>query len=91
MFHQYTVKLQGANNAQIKIELAAEDIPVAIYYPTPIHLQPAYTSLGYSEGNFPISEKLSKTVLSLPMHTELSAAQQEHIVDRLKAAITKWT
>ncbi len=91
VFHQYTVKLQGANNAQIQSELAADDIPVAIYYPTPIHLQPAYSSLGYSEGNFPVSEKLSKTVLSLPMHTELSAAQQEHIVDRLKAAITKWT
>ena len=91
VFHQYTVKLQGANNAQIQNELATEDIPVAIYYPTPIHLQPAYLSLGYSEGNFQVSEKLSKIVLSLPMHTELSAAQQEHIVDRLKAAITKWT
>ena len=91
VFHQYTVKLQGANNAQIQSELVAENIPTAIYYPTPIHLQPAYSSLGYSKGNFPISEKLSKTVLSLPMHTELSAAQQEHIVDRLKAAITKWT
>ena len=88
MFHQYTVKLQDTNNAQIQSELASEDIPVAIYYPTPVHLQPAYTSLGYSEGNFPVSEKLSKTVLSLPMHTELSAAQQEHIVDRLKATIT---
>ncbi len=91
VFHQYTVKLQGTNNTQIQRELAEEDIPVAIYYPTPIHLQPAYSSLGYSEGDFPVSEKLSKTVLSLPMHTELSAEQQEHIVDRLKAAITKWT
>ena len=43
-------------------------VPTMIYYPVPLHLQKVYQSLGYREGDLPVSEKLSKTVFSLPMH-----------------------
>ena len=92
VFHQYTIKIDPfyTDNATIQNELAKSNIPTAIYYPKPIHLQNAYNWLDYSAGDFPVSEKLSKTVLSLPMHTELCIEQQEYIADRLIAAITKW-
>ena len=92
VFHQYTIQIDPfyIDNATIQKELAKSNIPSAIYYPKPIHLQNAYNWLDYREGDFPVSEKLSKTVLSLPMHTELCAEQQEYIADRLIAAIKKW-
>ena len=92
VFHQYTIQIDPfyTDNETIQKELMKADIPTAIYYPTPIHLQDGYNWLDYREGDFPVSEKLSKTVLSLPMHTELSAEQQEYIAERLKAAIKKW-
>jgi UDP-2-acetamido-2-deoxy-ribo-hexuluronate aminotransferase len=78
------------SNEKVQTELKLADIPTAIYYPTPIHLQKGYGWLDYRKGDFPVSEKLSQTVLSLPMHTELSAEQQEYIVERLKATLAKW-
>ena len=50
-----------------------------IYYPVPISLQDAFKSSGYKEGDFPVTEELSKTVISLPMHTELDEEQLKFI------------
>ena len=97
VFNQYTIKLNSkscSTNNEIQKLLKADGIPTGIYYPTPIHLQPAYICYGYAKGDFPVSEKLSQMVLSLPMHTELCEEQQEHIIKRLIAAIEKcnqWT
>jgi UDP-2-acetamido-2-deoxy-ribo-hexuluronate aminotransferase len=54
-----------------------------VYYPGAIHLQEAYQYLGYKKGDFPISEKLGETVLSLPMHTELIEEQLEYITNKI--------
>jgi dTDP-4-amino-4,6-dideoxygalactose transaminase len=50
-----------------------------IYYPVPIHLQKAYLDPRYKSGDFPVTEQLSHTVMSLPMHTEMDAEQLNHI------------
>ena len=50
-----------------------------VYYPVPLHLQKAYRSKRYKDGDFPITEKLSKIVFSLPMHTELTKEQLNYI------------
>ncbi len=55
-------------------------IPTGVYYPKPLHLQPAFTHLGYREGDFPISEDLSKRILSLPMHPYLSLDDQDKVI-----------
>jgi dTDP-4-amino-4,6-dideoxygalactose transaminase len=52
-----------------------------IYYPVPLHLQKAYNDPRYKEGDFPVSEKLSETVFSLPMHTELDEEQLKYITE----------
>ena len=55
-----------------------------IYYPVPLHLQKAYQRPGFGEGSFPVTEQLSKTVLSLPIHTEMEEAQLKYICDTIK-------
>ena len=83
VFNQYTIKLEDEVRDELAQGLAEEGVPTGVYYPKGIHEQKAFEGLGYKTGAFPITEKLSKTVLSLPMHTELSSAQQKYIVARL--------
>jgi dTDP-4-amino-4,6-dideoxygalactose transaminase len=59
---------------------------VGLHYPTPIHLQPAYQDLGYKQGDFPISEHLALTGLSLPMFAELSDDMTMRIAELVLAA-----
>jgi dTDP-4-amino-4,6-dideoxygalactose transaminase len=79
IFHQYTLVLNGVNRDGLKDHLQSRGIPSMIYYPIPLHLQKAYQYLGYKEGDFPVTESLCKSVISLPMHTELSKEQLEYI------------
>ena len=78
-FHQYTLQLVGVDRQRLINEMAERGIPVMVYYPIPLHLQKAYRSNRYSQGDFPVAEKLSATVCSLPMHTELDKEQMEYI------------
>jgi dTDP-4-amino-4,6-dideoxygalactose transaminase len=54
-----------------------------VYYPFPLHLQLAFQHLGYHEGDFPATEKLCGSVLSLPMHTELDEEQVNYIAGNI--------
>jgi dTDP-4-amino-4,6-dideoxygalactose transaminase len=78
---QYSVLARDeAHRAQLQARLKAAGIPTAIYYPRPLHLQTAFKSLGYKEGDFTISEDFSSRIFSLPMHPYLSGADQERII-----------
>lgn len=87
VFHQYTLKLTGIDREVFMNHMAAKGIPVMVYYPVPLHLQKAFAYLGYREGDFPVSEKLCKTVVSLPMHTELDEEQLRYITDTITGFI----
>ena len=63
--------------------LSASGIPFNIYYKLPLHLQKVFNSLGYVKGSFPIAEKTSKTIFSIPMHPYLSIEDQNRIVEVL--------
>lgn len=79
VYHQYTLQLDGIDREGLRQHLADRGIPSMIYYPVPLHLQRAYRDARYQLGDFPVAERLCQCVLSLPMHTELSAEQLEHI------------
>jgi UDP-2-acetamido-2-deoxy-ribo-hexuluronate aminotransferase len=79
VFHQYTIKT--SNRDALKRHLEAAGVPTMIYYPQPLHYQKAYRQPSFGEGSFPITEELSKTVLSLPIHTEMDQEQLTYIVD----------
>jgi dTDP-4-amino-4,6-dideoxygalactose transaminase len=82
-FHQYTIQVPGKRDELQKF-LAIKGIPSMIYYPLPLHLQEAYQYLGHRKGDFPVSEKLSEQVLSLPMHTELTDEQLDYITSAIR-------
>lgn len=71
VFHQYTVRIKDRSREDFQKHLTAHGIPFMIYYPVPLHLQKAYQKPGIGEGAFPVTERLSKTVISLPIHTEM--------------------
>ena len=79
VFHQYTLRVVGADRDKLREGLAERGIPAMIYYPVPLHQQKAYLDPRYKDGDFPVAEKLAACVLSLPMHTELDKEQLEYI------------
>jgi UDP-2-acetamido-2-deoxy-ribo-hexuluronate aminotransferase len=83
VFHQYTLKVPDARRDKLREFLDLNGIPAMIYYPVPVHLQKAYHDVRYKEGDFPVTEMLSKTVISLPMHTELEPDQIDFITSKV--------
>ena len=81
VFHQYTLRVIGADRDQLRAGLTERDIPAMIYYPVPLHQQKAYRDPRYKDGDFPVAERLAACVLSLPMHTELDEEQLAYICD----------
>lgn len=81
VFHQYTLLLNGIDRNALREHLAKKGIPAMIYYPIPLHMQKAYQSSRYKQGDFPVTEKLCASVLSLPMHTELDEETLKYITD----------
>ncbi len=79
VFHQYTLKTKGIDRFKLQEHLMDNDIPAMVYYPVPMHLQKAYNDPRYKKGDFPVTEALSKSVISLPMHTELDEEQIAYI------------
>lgn len=83
VFHQYTLKLKNLDRTALQAFLNSNQIPAMIYYPVSLHQQKAYRDSRYNEGDFPVAELLSKEVISLPMHTELSKEQLIYITDKV--------
>lgn len=79
VFHQYTLKLDGVNRDALVAHLQENNIPCGVYYPIPLHKQKAYTDDRYNEADFTVTNQLVKSVMSLPMHTELDDEQIEFI------------
>lgn len=90
VFHQYTIKIEGEGRRDaVQAHLQAHGIPSAVYYPLPVSAQPAYASLGYRRGQFPVAEQLCREVLSLPVQPMLSAAQQAYVATVLGQACAR--
>jgi dTDP-4-amino-4,6-dideoxygalactose transaminase len=85
VYHLYVVQV---DNRKAAIEaLANEGIDTGIHYPIPLHLQKAYANLGYRPGDFPVSERVARRILSLPMFPAMSQADQERVADALARAV----
>jgi dTDP-4-amino-4,6-dideoxygalactose transaminase len=83
-YHLYT--LRADNRDSLQAALLNAGIQTGIHYSTPVHLQPAYTALGYGPGSFPESEKAALEVLSLPLYPELSDSQIEDVAKAVMQA-----
>jgi len=89
VFHQYTLQIKNADRNALHKHLLEQGIPNAIYYPVPLHSQKAYKDNRYKENDFKVTNQLVETVLSLPMHTELTNEQINFITKTVLDFINK--
>lgn len=83
---QYTIRLVSREQRDaLQAALKAEGIPAMVYYPTPMHRQTVYKPLAYFADNFPVSNKLCDTVLSLPMHPYITTEEIDMVCNAVKA------
>ena len=84
VFHQYTLKVNPTHRDALRAHLSQAGVPTGVYYPVPGHAQKAFEQFQYDARKFPVSDALAASVLSLPMHTELTEEQQHFIVDSIR-------
>lgn len=83
--NQYTIRINNGRRNRLKKYLLKHNITSMIYYLTPLHLQKALTNLKYKKGNFPVAEKASTEVLSLPIYPEITEKEIIYIADTIKS------
>jgi len=85
VWHLYVVRVPRRDQVLTHLHQAA--IGAGIHYPVPLHLQGAFAHLGYERGAFPVAEATAGEILSLPIYPQISADQQQYVVDQLRAAL----
>jgi len=85
VYHLYVVRVPQRD--ELIAHLKTRAIGAGIHYPVPLHEQKAYTHLGYQTGDFPVTERVSREIVSLPMFPTLSAAQQERVAEEVRAFV----
>ena len=85
VWHLYVIRVPERD--RVVAELNAAGIGAGIHYPTPCHLQGAYSSLGYRAGSFPVAEKAASEILSLPIYPGITAQQQEQVAETLLRSV----
>ncbi len=84
-YHVYqTYMIKASNRDNLQKHLKTAGVETSIHYPVPIHLQPAAKNLGYKVGDFPITEKLSHLILSLPLYVGLSEKSQDYVIEHIR-------
>ena len=89
VYHQYTIQVKDGNRDALQDLLKERGIPSMVYYPLPVHHQEAYGSVSRISGSLDVATRLCESVLSLPIHTEMSAEQQQYITETLVEASSK--
>lgn len=84
---QYCVEIPYRDAVREKLNEA--DVPTAVFYPLPLHLQDAYRDLGYNWGDLPVCEAASRRIIALPMHPYLDEETQDYIIEQLDAALAQ--
>jgi dTDP-3-amino-3,4,6-trideoxy-alpha-D-glucose transaminase len=87
VYHLFVIRVPRRD--ELRAHLEARGIATAIHYPIPVHLQPAYRQLGYSVGDFPITERLTREIVSLPMHPFLTRADAEHVASAISEFLSR--
>jgi dTDP-4-amino-4,6-dideoxygalactose transaminase len=87
VYHLYVMRVEDRDDLMAR--LAADNIGTGIHYPIPLHLQKAYGHLGYKEGDFAVSERLAKEIVSLPMYPTLTDAQQSRVCQAVRQILAE--
>lgn len=83
-YYVYTVTVPSEKREKMIVWLKASGVQAGIYFPMPLHLQPAYSSMGFMEGMFPVAEEIVTKILALPMHQYLKDEEIEFVAKKVK-------
>jgi dTDP-4-amino-4,6-dideoxygalactose transaminase len=83
VFHLFVVTAEKRN--ELRTFLKSMHIDTGLHYPVPLHLQPCFASLGYQKGDFPLTEHLADSCISLPMFPEITEEQVRYVADQVKS------
>jgi dTDP-4-amino-4,6-dideoxygalactose transaminase len=81
-YHLFVIRVENADG--LRSYLQARGVGTSVHYPTPIHKLPAFAWLGYRDGDFPVTEELARTMISLPLYPELSESQIDYVCERIR-------
>jgi len=84
VYHVYAIRVRHRDATRASLQ--SKGIQTGVHYPIPIHLQAAYSDLGYTSGDFPVAEQVASEVLSLPIFPEMTSAQVAEVADAVLAA-----
>ena len=88
VYNQYVIRVPDGKRDGLRKHLQDHNVACEIYYPLPLHLQECFKDLGYKKGDFPEAEKAADETLALPVANEVTAAQQEYVVEKIRAFIS---
>ena len=83
VYHLFVIR--GERRADLQAHLARQGVGTGLHYPVPLHLQRAYLGMGFKRGSFPVAERTSDRLLSLPMFAELSEAQVDRVASGIRS------
>lgn len=89
VYHLYVVRIEGNSRDELQRYLKERGIQTGIHYPKPLHLTPALKYLGDQAGDFPVAERYSQEILSLPMYPELTEEQITYVVQEIEKFLSK--
>jgi len=87
VWNQYTIRVLNGHRDELRAKLTECKVGSEIYYPVPLHLQECFRTLGYRRGSLPVTERICQEALSLPIFPELTAAEQDRVVDVIHDAL----
>ncbi len=87
VYHLYVVRVAAGIRDTVRAKMLERGVETQIHYPTPLHLQKCYSYLGYKPGDFPVAERNSREMISLPIYPELTDAELDRVVDTLLEAV----
>ena len=87
VYHLYVIRTEERD--EMRTYLSKCNIGTGIHYPIPLHLQKAYSRLGYREGDFPVAERTARQILSLPMYPQIKAEQQREVADSIMSFVSE--
>ena len=88
VYAQYSVRLLRGEREAVLEALQHRGVPTAVHYPLPLHLQESFAYLGYTRGDFPVSEQIAREIFSLPFSAFLDKQEQSHIIESLNAILS---
>ncbi len=90
VYHNYVIQVPAKIRNQLQKDLLTNGVDTKIHYPIPLHLQECSNNLGYKKGDFPVSEKLANSMISLPIYPLLELKEIEYIVDKFNFLIDQY-